>query len=250
MANSTPSNSLGLDFDSLKLQEDADPKSESVTSPDAVEQSPSETLDHSVADGKDKKKSSPYVNPERVRTGGTQRDKLSEQELSERMARMKEQNDKIKQRRLDVKADEDAFKKTQESERLKQAKIRKEQENVDRTREQNARRKMDKVQSREWDSGKATGDWKQARRPAGDDEGAAGAPASSLPPTEQQGGGFRGGRGNGNRGRGRGRGRGSFNAPSNPFDRSDKPAPAEEKAQPVEAKPVTSSAPVAPPTEA
>ena len=63
----------------------------------------------------------------------------------------------------DVVADEDAFKKTEESERIKQEKIRKEQESVNRTREQNARRKMDKIQSREWDSGKSTGDWKDRK---------------------------------------------------------------------------------------
>jgi hypothetical protein len=50
----------------------------------------------------------------------------------------------------DVIADEDAFKKSQESERIKLERIRKEQEHVDRTREQNARRKMDKISSREW----------------------------------------------------------------------------------------------------
>lgn len=55
-------------------------------------------------------------------------DKLSEEALSERMARMREQNEKIKQRRADVEADELAFKKTQESERVKQEKIRKVQE--------------------------------------------------------------------------------------------------------------------------
>ncbi|KAH9180394.1 hypothetical protein EDB89DRAFT_1918987 [Lactarius sanguifluus] len=58
-------------------------------------------------------KKSPYVNPERVKTGGLPRDKLTDEELAERMARMREQNEKIKQRRLDVAADEDAFKQTQ-----------------------------------------------------------------------------------------------------------------------------------------
>lgn len=71
----------------------------------------------------------------------------------------------------DVVADEDAFKKTEESERIKQEKIRKEQESVNRTREQNARRKMDKIQSREWDSGKSTGDWKQERKKAQEESG-------------------------------------------------------------------------------
>ena len=60
-----------------------------------------------------------------------------------------------------MQADEAAFRKTQESERAKLAQIRKVQENVDRTREQNAKRKMDKIQSREWDSGKPTSDLKR-----------------------------------------------------------------------------------------
>jgi hypothetical protein len=67
-----------------------------------------------------------------------------------------------------VQADEAAFRKTQELERAKLAQIRKVQENVDRTREQNAKRKMDKIQSREWDSGKPAGDWKpQTGKPEG-----------------------------------------------------------------------------------
>lgn len=47
----------------------------------------------------------------------------------------------------DVKKDEDEFRKMQEAERIKQAKAKKVQENVNRTREQNARRKLDKVAS-------------------------------------------------------------------------------------------------------
>lgn len=50
--------------------------------------------------------------------------------------------------------DEDAFKQTQEEERAKQARTRKLQANVDEAREQNARRKLEKAQAREWDSGK------------------------------------------------------------------------------------------------
>ena len=46
----------------------------------------------------------------------------------------------------DVQADEEAFKKTQEVDRVKAAKTKKVQENIDRTREQNARRKMEKVE--------------------------------------------------------------------------------------------------------
>jgi len=62
-----------------------------------------------------------------------------------------------------VQADEAAFRKTQDTERLKQAKTRKVQEHVDRTREQNARRKLDKIQSREWDSGKKTSNWNRGQ---------------------------------------------------------------------------------------
>ncbi|KAJ6547219.1 hypothetical protein B0H19DRAFT_1266155 [Mycena capillaripes] len=159
-AEEPAANSLGLNFDQLKIQ---DPDTESK--PDDPPQSPSPDA---AAEPADKRK--PYVNPERVKTGGNQRDKLSEEALSERMARMREQNEKIKQRRLDVQADEEAFKKTQETERAKLAQSRKVQEDgktgpqgVDRTREQNAKRKLDKMQSREWDSGKPAGggDWKQ-----------------------------------------------------------------------------------------
>ncbi|KAG6850479.1 hypothetical protein H0H93_012900 [Arthromyces matolae] len=145
-------NSLGLDFDQLKIDDTSpdQPDNTSLVEPD---------LDKSEKTDKIEKKK-PYVNAERVKTGGPQRDKLSDEALAERMARIKEQNEKIKQRRLDVKADEEAFRKMQESERIKLAATRKVQEGIDRTREQNAKRKMDKIQSREWDSGKPAGDWK------------------------------------------------------------------------------------------
>lgn len=94
-----------------------------------------------------------------------------------------------------MKADEDAFKQLQEADRVKDTRTRKVQEGVDRAREQNARRKMDKAESREWDTDKPTGERKQ-----GDG-------------SKTRGG--RGGRG-GPRGRGRGRGgRGGGVAPDN-----------------------------------
>lgn len=95
----------------------------------------------------------------------------------------------------DVIADEDAFKQTQESERQRLAKIRQEQEQVNRTRDQNAQRKMAKVESREWDTGK------RSTRPPAESDG---------PAVESPGRGRGGGRGGPSsfRGRGRGRGRG------------------------------------------
>ncbi|OCH95212.1 hypothetical protein OBBRIDRAFT_800628 [Obba rivulosa] len=156
------------------------------------------------------KKERPYFNPERVKTGGAQRDKLSEEALAERMTRIREQNEKIKQRRMNVIADEEAFKKSQEEERAKAEEIKKVQEHVDRTREQNARRKLDKIQNREWDSGKQTEDgWKPAER-VEEHLNPVRSEWSERPPRES---GIRGavrgerrGEREGERGRGRGRG--------------------------------------------
>ncbi|KAF8275188.1 hypothetical protein EI94DRAFT_1712541 [Lactarius quietus] len=164
-------------------------------------------------------KKNPYVNPERVKTGGLPRDKLTDEELAERMARMREQNEKIKQRRLDVAADEDAFKQTQAAERQRQAQMRKVQETVNRTREQNAQRKMDKIQSREWDSEKKAERWQAAKSEPPAETTATttsqtdtGGGETESAPTEKQ----RedtGSRRGGKRGRGRGRGRGSVRVP-------------------------------------
>ena len=52
-----------------------------------------------------------------------------------------------------VQADEDEYKKKQEFERARLAKAKKVQENVDKTREQNARRKMEKVCPRRMSAG-------------------------------------------------------------------------------------------------
>ncbi|KAG1804228.1 uncharacterized protein BJ212DRAFT_1284609 [Suillus subaureus] len=198
MAESS-TNSLGLDFNNVSIKETAEDPQTHADESQALE---NQSADVESRDVKEKKK--PYVNPERVKTGGAQREKLSEEALAERMQRIKEQNEKIKQRRIDVQADEDAFKKTQEADRVRQAHQRKVQEGVDRTREQNARRKLDKIQNREWDSGKSQGDWKKTRNPAPAD-GSVAVPSSS--PSEHRGGRGRGsGRGGPSRGRGRGRG--------------------------------------------
>ncbi|KAJ7632315.1 hypothetical protein FB45DRAFT_912135 [Roridomyces roridus] len=214
MATNTepPANSLGLDF-----KDDAGPETKPATS---TSQEPAE------------EKRKPYVNPERVKTGGNQRDKLSEEALSERMARMREQNEKIKQRRLDVQADEEAFKMTQESERVKLAQSRKIQEGVDRTREQNAKRKLDKQSTREWDSMKVGQISNRPPPKADDDEKPPPGPPSS-PPTAESGGWVRGGgpRGspsprNNRGGRGRGGGRGGPDPPTSTAPVSSSPTAA------------------------
>jgi len=122
----------------------------------------------------------------------------------------------------DVAADEDAFKQTQAAERQRQAEMRKVQDTINRTREQNVRRKMNKIQSREWDSDKKTEGWPTTEKPE--------APSSvsttrtntgdqseepEASPSVKPRGDTKRGRGFGRRGRGgRGRGRGD-RAPTN-----------------------------------
>ncbi|KZT03455.1 uncharacterized protein LAESUDRAFT_704804 [Laetiporus sulphureus 93-53] len=216
-ADATNNNSLGLDLDALKINDE--PEHPSSSEPAEEEQAPpsaeheealkvaEETYEAEAPEqqaptspttegkrGEGRKK--PYVNPDRVKTGGAQREKMSEDELAQKMVRIKEQNEKIKQRRMDVQKDEEAFRKTQEAERIKATKTKKVQENIDRTREQNARRKLEKIQSREWDSGKQGREWNKTRSP---DQEMNGAPRASIGIR----GGFRGGSG---RGRGHGHG--------------------------------------------
>ncbi|KAH9857762.1 hypothetical protein C2E23DRAFT_805603 [Lenzites betulinus] len=212
-ADHPASNSLGLDLAALKIKDspepvpvDSAPADGASNPPDDIADAVNAESEHAPSEGGDGKKGpkdkiKPYVNPDRVKTGGAQRDKLSEEELKERMVRIREQNEKIKQRRLDVQADEDEYKKTQAAERAKQAKQKKVQENVDKAREQNARRKLDKIQNREWDSGKPTRDFKQPKKNGEEStEDGEKKPPQSI--------GIRGGVRGGGRGGGRGRGRG------------------------------------------
>jgi hypothetical protein len=74
----TPTNSLGLDFDRLKINE-PDPQS-SETSNTVVDAPPEGPAPHDVATGPnqtEKEKKKPYINPERVKTGGIQRVSVS-----------------------------------------------------------------------------------------------------------------------------------------------------------------------------
>ncbi|XP_006458330.1 hypothetical protein AGABI2DRAFT_190668 [Agaricus bisporus var. bisporus H97] len=227
MSSIPPTNSLGLDFDAPQ------PAPEPAPEP----QPPPPPPESPAQDQPIREKKKPYVNPDRVKTGGPQREKLTDEELTERMARMREQNEKIKQRRLDVAADEAAFKQAQESERQKMERTKKIQDNVDKSREQNIKRKMDKMQNREWDSGKPS--WKNQPRknsettnaPAAGEESQSPVLSSPRSPTapQQSGSGsgnwVRGGRGRG-RGRGRG-GRGNTSARGGPTS-----TPQEETTQP------------------
>jgi hypothetical protein len=100
---------------------------------------------------------------------------------------------------------------------------------------------MDKIQSREWDSGKPAGDWKkpQTRPPAssqpGDgNEATANNMSVSNTPPQESGGWTRGGsaRGGSTRGRGRGKGKGTAST-----GREDVAAPEERSTEPDQQSP-------------
>lgn len=90
MATSSPSNSLGLNFDALQIQNLPSAVPDSTEDPNiqgaadsrlpeatgdnsALEPQPKQ--DQNVSDTKEKKR--PYINPERVKTGGSQRVSIS-----------------------------------------------------------------------------------------------------------------------------------------------------------------------------
>ncbi|KZV91589.1 hypothetical protein EXIGLDRAFT_769737 [Exidia glandulosa HHB12029] len=110
----------------------------------------------------------PYVNKNRVQTGGAPREKLSPEELEAKMAEIRKRNQLIKEKRELVLADEAAFKQQlAEDEAGRKARddnTRKVQAKVNQERGQNAQRKLEKMGGREWDSAKGD-DWSQARRP-------------------------------------------------------------------------------------
>lgn len=130
-------------------------------------------------------------------------------------------------------ADEAAFKQTQEAERQKVERTKKIQENIDKAREQNVKRKMDKVQNREWDTGKpSTSSWKNQSKksPANQEPNVPGpgptdessqptdlpSPQSPGPTQQSESGNWvRGAPPRSGRGRGRGRGRGGRGAHAN-----------------------------------
>jgi len=91
------------------------------------------------------------------------RTKLTEDELTERMEKIRLQNEKIKERREHVKADEEAFRTSMAAERARQEANRMLQAQINQNREQNAKRKLEKIGGREWDAGKQDGKWEKPK---------------------------------------------------------------------------------------
>jgi hypothetical protein len=105
---------------------------------------------------------------------------MTPEELAERMEKIRLQNEKIKERRevnivssgvevngtyhaciQHVKADEEAFNTSVAADRARQLANRRVQAQINQNREQNAKKKLEKMGNREWDSGKHSGEWKR-----------------------------------------------------------------------------------------
>ncbi|KAG8897499.1 hypothetical protein FRB99_008117 [Tulasnella sp. 403] len=159
----------------------------------------------------------PYVNPDRINTGGLKNEKLSAEALEKVMERMRIANEQLKARRELVDADEDTFKATiaKETERqqadrsARNARVaaerkahkesnaaeraraegsRKIQEQIDATRAEAAKRKLAKQSGREWDAEKRD-EWGKTAHPGGRPRGGRGGGFSGPPRTNSGAGG-------------------------------------------------------------
>ncbi|KAG8835355.1 ESCRT-III subunit protein did4 [Serendipita sp. 399] len=82
-----------------------------------------------------------YLNRERVKTGGSERVKLTEEELAQKMEKIRLQNEKIKEKRLEVDADAEKFAAEQAEIQQRQAAQAKIQANINEERRKIADKK-------------------------------------------------------------------------------------------------------------
>ncbi|KAH8929908.1 hypothetical protein BT69DRAFT_1292260 [Atractiella rhizophila] len=167
-------------------------------------------------EGKKREKKPIYNNPDRHKTGGPAREKLTEEELAAKMEKIRLQNERLKARKEEVDADESAYTAVT-AEEIQAAKMRREKQlEIDAARQENAKRKLEAFSGREWDSEKGDGSWDKTR--GRDDQGR---------------GGGRGGGGGRGRGRGRGTGRAADstvdNTAESPNTASTSTSPGQEK---------------------
>lgn len=112
----------------------------------------------------------PQKPADRTLSGGVKKPKLTEEELAERMARIKLNNERLTERRRKAEEDESTF-QTQElarkeadaakriAERKKKAVADRDRRELDNERERNRQRKLKAVQHREWDVEKKEEDY-------------------------------------------------------------------------------------------
>ncbi|KIX03744.1 uncharacterized protein Z518_07297 [Rhinocladiella mackenziei CBS 650.93] len=161
----------------------------------------------------------PAVRGDRTATGGVRKPKLTEEELSAKLAAAKERSQNLAAAHARAQADAASFEERERIAKEKREKDRVERKVMDSEREKNRRRKMAVMGGREWDAGKNEEDFKITQN----GRGAGRRFQSGMTPQQQfqaeeddlkmyEWHGDRGGRGRG-RGRergGRGRGRGGI----------------------------------------
>jgi hypothetical protein len=150
----------------------------------------------------------PAVRGDRSQTGGPTRSKLTEQELSEKMAAAKQRSQDLAAAHARAQADKESFDERERVARVRRENEEKRRRELEGERESNRQRKMAglaKGGGREWDQGKVEqggSEWEERarERQRGREEG------DDLQEYMWQDGGRGRGRGRGGRGRGRGRG--------------------------------------------
>lgn len=131
----------------------------------------------------------------------------------------------------------------EEADRAKQARNRQVQAGVDKARQQNASRKMNKVQNREWDSGKPGAAGYHPREDGVEEAGPNAADGSIGSDRWQRGRPTRGGARGGGRGRGGARQTPTSPQVEAPPSDASSPAPATQKSEPKEGPKEESPAP-------
>ncbi|KAI9847498.1 MAG: hypothetical protein M1837_002399 [Sclerophora amabilis] len=103
------------------------------------------------------------VRGDRSGTGGVRKPKLSEDELSERLASIKLKNVAREAAHARAEADEASFQQREQREQIKRREERQNRREMDSERERNRQRKMKAVQGREWDAEKNDEDMTSGR---------------------------------------------------------------------------------------
>ncbi|KAK7887969.1 hypothetical protein LTR67_009363 [Exophiala xenobiotica] len=166
----------------------------------------------------------PAVRGDRSATGGMRKPKLTEEELSAKLAAAKERSQNLAAAHARAQADAASFEERERLANQKREKDRVQRKAMDKEREKNRQRKMGAMGGREWDAGKNEEDFSSRGNGRGGSGGSRRVYQSGMTPEQQfqaeqddlrqyewhedrgRGGRGRGGRWRGGRGRGRGGG--------------------------------------------
>ncbi|KAL6247374.1 hypothetical protein RBB50_005720 [Rhinocladiella similis] len=106
----------------------------------------------------------PAVRGDRSATGGTRKPKLTEEELSAKLAAAKERSQNLAAAHARAQADAASFEERERIAQQRREKDRIERKVMDNEREKNRRRKLAVIGGREWDAGKNEDDFKGSGR--------------------------------------------------------------------------------------